>query len=207
MDGIDAEGNGLPLAARFQHLLKLMASERFLKMQGLGAEVPFFICPFPPQDAVAMEQMAGQLANRLAQSGVHVLAINLYDLCIELLTARGIWEQVLDAEPSVTKAEFMELLQGVLDPEHHLAPAIAAKIEGAGAFDVLFLTGVGEVFPYIRSHNVLNNLQSTAKARPTVLFFPGRYTQSLEQGASLDLFGVLHDDKYYRAFNVYHIQA
>ena len=30
-------------------------------------------------------------------------------------------------------------------------------------FDVMFITGVGEVFPYIRSHNVLNNLQSTAK--------------------------------------------
>jgi hypothetical protein len=174
-------------------------------MQGLGNEVPFFICPFPPQEAVAMEQMAGQLANRLESDGVRVLAINLYDLCMELLTARGIWEQVIEAEPSVAKAEFMELLQGVLDPEQHLAPAIAAKMN-AGALDVLFLTGVGEVFPYIRSHNVLNNLQSTAKARPTVLFFPGRYTQSLEQGASLDLFGVLQDDKYYRAFNIFHVQ-
>jgi hypothetical protein len=100
----------------------------------------------------------------------------------------------------------MELLQGVLDVELHLVPAIAAKMAQADEFAVLFLTGIGEIFPYIRSHNVLNNLQSTAKARPTVMFFPGRYTQSLEQGASLELFGVLHDDKYYRAFNVYHIQ-
>lgn len=205
MDGVNAEGNELPPAARFQHLLNLIAGERFLKMQGLGNEVPFFICPFPPQEAVAMEQMAGQLANRLAQKGVHVLEINLYDLCVELLTERGIWEQLLETEPTVSKAELMELLQGVLDPEQHLVPAIAAKMN-ARAFDVLFLTGVGEVFPYIRSHNVLNNLQSTAKARPTVLFFPGSYTQSLEQGASLDLFGMLQDDKYYRAFNIYHVQ-
>ena len=28
----------------------------------------------------------------------------------------------------------------------------------------------------------------------------------LEEGASLDLFGRLHDDKYYRAFNIYHYQ-
>ncbi len=205
MDAVDGYGGSLPLPDRFQHLLKLIGSERFLKMQGLGNEVPFFICPFPPQEAVAMEQMAGQLANRLESDGVRVLAINLYDLCIELLTERGIWEQVIEAEPSVAKAEFMELLQGVLDPEQHLVPAIAAKMN-AGAFDVLFLTGVGEVFPYIRSHNVLNNLQSTAKAWPTVLFFPGRYTQSLEQGASLDLFGVLQDDKYYRAFNIFRVQ-
>lgn len=206
MDAVDGYGGSLPIPARFQHLLKLISSERFLKMQGLGNEVPFFICPFPPQDSVGMEQMAGQLANRLAQNGVHVLEINLYDLCIELLTERGIWEQVLEAEPAVSKAEFMELLQGVLDVELHLVPAIAAKMARADEFAVLFLTGIGEIFPYIRSHNVLNNLHSTAKARPTVMFFPGRYTQSLEQGASLELFDVLHDDKYYRAFNVYHIQ-
>jgi hypothetical protein len=74
-------------------------------------------------------------------------------------------------------------------------------------FDVLFISGVGEVFPYIRSHNVLNNLQSSAKDRPTVMFFPGTYTQSLETGASLDLFGRLHDDKYYRAFNIFHVEV
>ena len=43
-------------------------------------------------------------------------------------------------------------------------------------------------FIHIRSHNVLNNLQSTAKEKPTVMFFPGKYTQSLDTGASLDLF-------------------
>jgi hypothetical protein len=195
-----------PIPERFQHLLQLIASPRFLQKQGLGNEVPFFICPFDPKETVAMQQMAGQLANRLRQNGVRVLEINLYDLSVELLQARGIWEQMMEMEESVSKEEFQELLQGVLDPETHLVPAIAAKM-AAQPFDVMFITGVGEVFPYIRSHNVLNNLQSTAKEQPTVLFFPGKYTQSLETGASLDLFGLLHDDKYYRAFNIYHVDS
>jgi hypothetical protein len=101
--------------------------------------------------------------------------------------------------------EVKELLQGVLDPETHLVPAIAAKMAEAD-FDVLFLSGVGEVFPYIRSHNVLSNLQSTAKDKPTVMFFPGAYTHSLEFGASLDLFEKFRDDKYYRAFNIFHCE-
>ncbi|MNC74185.1 hypothetical protein D3C75_1254980 [compost metagenome] len=54
---------------------------------------------------------------------------------------------------------------------------------------------------------MLNNLQSTAKSKPTVMFFPGEYRYSLEQGASLELFGLLHDDKYYRAFNIFETQA
>jgi hypothetical protein len=109
-------------------------------------------------------------------------------------------------ETSVSKAELKELLQGVLDPAEHLVPAIATRL-ASEPHDVLFLSGVGEVFPYIRSHNVLNNLQSTAKDKPTVMFFPGEYTHSPESGASLDLFGRLHDDKYYRAFNIFHCEA
>jgi hypothetical protein len=191
---------------RSQHLFDVISGQRFLKKQGLGNEVPFFICPFKPEESVEMERIRRQLANRLEKAGVRVLEINLYDLSIEILRDRGIWEQVLEMEESISKDQLQELLQGVLDPETHLIPIIAEKLAGAD-FDVLFLSGVGEVFPYIRSHNVLNNLQSTAKEKPTVMFFPGAYTHSLESGASLDLFGKLHDDKYYRAFNIFHCEA
>ncbi|MBI2354428.1 MAG: DUF1788 domain-containing protein [Deltaproteobacteria bacterium] len=191
---------------RFQHLFAVISGQRFLKKQGLGNEVPFFICPYRPEDAIEMERLQRQLTNRLEQVGVRILEINLYDLSIEILKERGIWGQILEMEESVSKEQLKELLQGVLDPEAHLVPAIAAKLTVTD-FEVLFLSGVGEVFPYIRSHNVLNNLQSTAKEKPTVMFFPGAYTHSLESGASLDLFGRLHDDKYYRAFNIFHCEA
>lgn len=191
---------------RFQHLLAVISGEHFLNRQGLGNEVLFFICPFKPEESVEMERLRRQLVNRLEQAGVRILEINLYDLSIEILKERGIWDQIVEMEGSVSKEQLKELLQGVLDPEAHLVPAIAAKLASTD-FEVLFLSGVGEVFPYIRSHNVLNNLQSTAKEKPTVMFFPGAYTHSPESGASLDLFGRLHDDKYYRAFNIFHCEA
>jgi len=191
---------------RFQHLLAVISGQHFLNRQGLGNEVPFFICPFKPEKSVEMERLRRQLVNRLEQAGVRILEINLYDLSIEILKERGIWDQIVEMEGSVSKEQLKELLQGVLDPEAHLVPAIAAKLASTD-FEVLFLSGVGEVFPYIRSHNVLNNLQSTAKEKPTVMFFPGAYTHSPESGASLDLFGRLHDDKYYRAFNIFHCEA
>jgi len=196
----------LPIKERYDHLLSVISSERFLKKQGLGNEVPFFICPFPPREAVPMDRMRQQLKNRLQQQGIVILEINLYDLAVEILKKRKIWEHILDIEKDTAKEELTELLQGVLDPEAHLVPEIGVKMKQA-PFDVMFISGVGEVFPFIRSHNVLNNLQSTAKEQPTVMFFPGVYTQSLEKGASLDLFGRLHDDKYYRAFNIFHWEA
>ncbi|MCZ2207689.1 DUF1788 domain-containing protein [Cylindrospermopsis raciborskii] len=202
--GVDLETQ--PLQERFQHLLSVISGDRFLQKQGLGNEVPFFICPYRPEESVEMERIRQQLTKSLNQAGIRVLEINLYDLSIDLLQKRGVWDQILEVEPSVSKEQLKELLQGVLDPEKHLVPAIAEKMAHT-EFAVMFIAGVGEVFPYIRSHNVLNNLQSTAKEQPTVMFFPGAYTHSLETGASLDLFGRLQDDKYYRAFNIFHYEA
>jgi hypothetical protein len=190
----------------FDHLLNLISSDRFLQKLGLGNEVPFFICPFPPRKTGEMDRIRTQLRNKLEQQGIPVLDINLYDLAIELLKQRDIWDRIIETESSVSKDQLKELLQGVLDSEAHLVPAIAAKMVKS-EFKVMFLSGVGEVFPYIRSHNVLNNLQKVAKEQPTIMFFPGDYTQSLEDGASLDLFEKLHDDKYYRAFNIFHCEA
>jgi len=189
----------------FDHLLTVISSERFLQKQGLGNEVPFFICPYEPNEAVAMDAMRVNLVAALQGKGVRVFGINLYDLSVELLHKRGIWDRTLAAEPKTSKEAFKKHLQSVLDPETHLIPEIASRLSGQ-EFDVLFLWGVGEVYPYIRSHNVLNNLQSTAKEKPTVMFFPGEYTQG-PAGASLDLFGLLHDDKYYRAFNILHYEV
>lgn len=186
---------------RAEHLFKVVTSQRFLTKQGLGNEVPFFICPYPAEEGLSMVEDRLDLVTRITHTGIAVLDLSLYDLSLSSLEERGILEQILEIESDTDKGEIRELLQSVLDPKANLIPKIGDAIE-ATPHDVIFLSGVGEVYPYIRSHNVLNNLQSTAKDKPTVLFFPGSYTHALATGASLDLFGRLHDDKYYRAFNI-----
>ena len=186
---------------RAEHLFKVVTSQRFLTKQGLGNEVPFFICPYPAEEGLSMVDDRLDLVTRITHAGVAVLDLSLYDLSLGILEERGILRQILEIEQETDKSEIRELLQSVLDPNANLIPKIGDAIDAA-PHDVIFLSGVGEVYPYIRSHNVLNNLQSTAKDKPTVLFFPGSYTHALATGASLDLFGRLHDDKYYRAFNI-----
>lgn len=186
---------------RFEHLLTVVSSERFLNKQGLGNEVPFFICPFSPADAFDVAEDVQLLIKKLQTLGRQVLHVDLYDLSIEILRERGILDEVIAVEAQHSKGEIRELLQGVLDPANHLIPRIG-KLIAEVPHDVIFISGVGAVYPYIRSHTVLNNLQSTAKDRPTVMFFPGNYTHALATGASLDLFGLPHDDRYYRAFNI-----
>ena len=198
-----------PLAERFAHLLAVIGSDKFLNCEGLGNEVPFFVVPFDPQEAVEMKTRQRQLTNRLAiEKGVQVLEVDLYDMAHEIMLNEGDWEHWIAEETNVSKQVLKEELQGILDSENVLIPAIAEKMESAN-FDVMFLSGAGEVFPYIRSHTVLHNLQKVAKSKPTVLFFPGQYEHSLKKGTWLDLFaprvslGEDKDDKYYRAFNIY----
>ena len=186
---------------RAEHLFRVITSQRFLNKQGLGNEVPFFIYPYPPEEGLSVDEDRRNLLGEVKREGVRVLDLNLYDLSLKLLEQRGILGKVLEIETDRDKLEIRELLQDVLDPQTHLVPKIAEAMEEV-PHDVIILSGVGEVYPYIRSHNVLNNLQSTAKEAPTVLYFPGDYTHDLATGASLDLFGMLHDDKYYRAFNI-----
>jgi hypothetical protein len=190
----------------FNHLRLVISSQRFLLKQGLGNEVPFFICPFNIQQSVEMERLQEQLTKRLIESGIGILTINLYDLTLSILQQEGDLDWLIENESRLSKQKLLEELQGILDVQSVLIPTIGQTLQSQ-EYDVLFLTGVGEVFPYIRSHNVLNNLQSTAKDKPTLMFFPGDYIHSLESGASLELFGRLHDDKYYRAFNIFHYEA
>ena len=189
------------LSRQEEHLFAVLSGERFLKMEGLSNEVPFFIYPYEPEHALDVAKAKKRVKNRLASKGIEVREINLYDLSVDVLKERGDWDEVLEVEPELDKAEFTEMLQSMLNPQQHLAPAIRGRLSD-GEFDIVFLTGIGEVFPYIRSHNVLNNLQSVVVGKPMLMFFPGRYEQSDTLGSSLVLFGRLKDDQYYRAKNI-----
>lgn len=191
-----------PIIDRFEHLLSVISSQRFLRKEGIGNEVPFFVVPYSATEAVEMDKLRNQLTRKLKQRGIRILEINLYDLSKDLMLEMDDWDYWIKNETSHDKSELLEALQSLTDPETTLAPAIAQRMDDA-EFDVTFLCGVGEVYPFIRSHTVLNNLQSVAKEQPLIMFFPGDYSHSLEEGASLDLFGRMRDDKYYRAFNMY----
>lgn len=105
-----------PMPARFEHLFAVLSGQGFLSKRGIGNEVPFFICPFQPEEAVEMARLQRQLINRLEQAGVGILEINLYDLAIELLRERGIWDQLLEVEANVSRAELRDCCKACSTP-------------------------------------------------------------------------------------------
>lgn len=190
-----------------KHVYDVLRSERFLKMEGLSKEVPFFIYHFPPSWALAVEDMRDRVQTKLqSDDGLSVVEINLYDLAVELLKDRGVWERVFDLEPTMDKSEFREVLQGMLDPHDHLAPAIRARLDEQPS-DMVFLTGIGEVFPFIRTHTVLENLQSVVVGRPMLAWFPGTYEFTQTAGHQLRALNLGASDSYYRAKDILEQEA
>ena len=63
--------------------------------------------------------------------------------------------------------------------------------------DILLITGVGKVYPFMRSHNILDNIQHIFSDIPVVMLYPGAYN-----GQALSLFDEFNDGNYYRAFNM-----
>src|SRR5690606_18727565 len=149
-----------------------------------------------PRQEVAVSESVKLLKNKLEAAGISVLEINLYDIVCDILDSKGGVQRMFDVEKGKSKNKFLNALQSTLNIHLVLSPRIKELIDNHPS-QVYFLTGIGLVYPYIRSHNILNNLQNIAKGSPTVIFFPGEYN-----GNSLNLFREMKDDNYYRAFNI-----
>jgi hypothetical protein len=181
---------------KFDHIRKVISSEKFLKIEALGGEIPFWISAYNPKQEVDVEKEIKNLQRRLDNEGIYTLLIDLFPLSMQIADEAIGLDKIFEIERKKKKDRFKSALQSTINIHERLIPWIKQQVEEK-APKALLINGVGKVFPYIRSHNVLNNLQSAVKEIPTLMFFPGRYN-----GQSLELFGLLKDDNYYRAFNI-----
>jgi len=178
----------------FAHVLKVVSSESFLKMDALGGEIPFWIAPYEISTQDLVEQEIKNLTVKL--DNAKTLMIDLFELSCSLVDDNIGLNEMFDLELDMDKSDFKDAIQSTINIHERFIPAIVEKVVSVNP-NILLLKGVGAVYPFIRSHSVLNNLQSAVKNIPTVMFFCGSYT-----GQSLNLFGTLKDDNYYRAFNI-----
>lgn len=132
----------------------------------------------------------------MQNEGIDVLEINIYQLCIDILKTENLFDQIVTQEKNLPKQRLLRILSGPLNIDSVVIPEIRKRLADSTA-KIIFLTGIGAAFPIIRSHTILNNLQTLVGDLPLVMFFPGTYNNQ-----SLTLFDRLKDDNYYRAHNL-----
>ena len=196
---------GQDVNSKFNHLVKILSSKRFLECQILCNDVPFFIADYKIKNESEMQKLQGQLIKKLAELNVNALRINMYDIVVDILKETGDWEWYLENESTIAKTSLKEDLQSILDIKEVIIPKIKSIIE-SNEFDILFITGVGEVFPYLRSHSLLTNLQAIITNKPLLMFYPGKYEQTATTGSTFKLFDLCPEGQEYRAANIFEIQ-
>jgi hypothetical protein len=148
--------------------------------------------------------MLDALGNRLRTNGITVMSLDLFELVLEELEENKILGRLLRDEAHFEKVEILETLQNYSDPKTHLIPRLIRAI--GEETKLTLITGPGRLFPFLRTHTILESLQPAMLRHPVVIFFPGSYEQAPDGGSHLRLFGEipipLINNPYYRATNL-----
>ena len=78
------------IVRKFDNLFKKLSSNRFLRKDGLGGEIPFFISPYKAEQELEIAESIELLKKKLDTAGVPVLEINLYDIVCELFSVSNL---------------------------------------------------------------------------------------------------------------------
>lgn len=188
-----------------ERLFELLSHPNFLAMKGLANEVPIFIQTYDPAHEDAIRRMVDSLAARLRNGGITLKTLDLFSLVLEELEEQHVLDDLIEGEKDFDKAEVLETLQNYSDPKTHLIPRLIHTI-GDGGTQLTLITGSGRIYPFLRTHTILESLQPALLRHPVVIFFPGEYAQEPNGGSHLRLFGSIPSPRinnaYYRATNL-----
>ena len=178
-------------------ILPRVISEEFLSSRGIGNEIAFYIFDYPPEDELRVRDYLRTLPGHIHKQrpDLRVKHINLFDFVMEYLKSRKLLDKALQMQQEKGDRALMRALAGPLH-ESKLSSSFA-EVAQPQQHKLLIVSGVGSVWPLLRSHTLLNNLQAVVGTTPLLMFYPGRY-----DGQSLRLFGKLKNNNYYRAFKL-----
>jgi hypothetical protein len=183
--------------ARLGKILKKITDDAFLNRHGLGNEIAFFIFDYPAEEELRVRRHITFLMDHIPRlkPRLKVAHVNLLDFLVSYLNDEGVLAESLMKQRTEGNAALVEALKGLLEEK-----TVARRFEEVvkpNAQDLILISGVGSVYPLIRSHTLLNNLHPIVERTPLVLFYPGNYDEK-----SLCLFGRIKSDNYYRAFRL-----
>ena len=185
------------LTQRLNEILPKVISTEFLSGKGLGNEIAFYIFDYPPEAELRIREHIQFLMAHIPKNrpGLRVMHVNLFDLIVDHLKDRNLLEKSFRMQRDKGDKALHKALLGPLKSEKlvRIFVAVAQPEEQ----DLVLVSGIGSVWPLVRSHNLLNNLQTVMGQTPLVMFYPGRY-----DGQALRLFGKIKSNNYYRAFKL-----
>jgi len=182
---------------RLDILEEKMRAESFRTNTGLGNEVGYYVFDYEAHQELTVRKRIEELkhTNTELKFGYQLVIYDLYELMLQLLADEDALEDLKELEEEEGTDYVFFSISEVLKFNDKDSLIVNYIVDHTPQDAVVFLTGVGKCYPILRSHKILNNLHQVMDHCPVILFYPGRYT-----GDSLNVFGELKEDNYYRAF-------
>ena len=181
---------------RLNAILPKITSDDFISCKGLGNEIAFYIFDYPPDHELKVREHIDFMLEWIkGHTKLNVINVNLFEFIVEHLKERNLLDRSIDLEQKKGSVKLEKALAAPLKSEN-LIKLFNEKVNPTD-YDLVFISGVGNAFPIVRSHSLLNNLQKIMVETPLVLFYPGCY-----DGQAVKLFGKLKSNSYYRAFRL-----
>lgn len=181
--------------ARLDQIIPKIREDKFIEGRGLGNEISFYVFDYEPKYELLVRDYIKHIKKEFSYKGTdrRIIEFDLYKALITMAREKRIFDGIFKMETTKGKDDTFNALTTFATPNMFIN-----KIKDTiGDHNVIFLTGVGKVFPFVRSHTILNNLQEVLDKIPVIMFYPGQYS-----GMDLQLFGKFKDENYYRAFRL-----
>lgn len=182
------------LNERLDKLRSLIQNRDFLEGKGLSNEVNIRIFCYNAAEEMKVRHFISQITTDPV-IGCNLIECNLYRIFLEICDDLDITEAIAEMEEADGSEYLLEQLHSAIGEAEFIE-----KIKGMGSHetgDVLLITGVGDVFPFMRVHKILEALQPYFSDIPILVMYPGEF-----DGNYLRLFDKLSPNPYYRAFNI-----
>jgi len=183
----------LTIQQKLDKIIPRLSEKDFLENKGLANEVGIHVFCYDPSEEMVVTHFIDKLKTE-KNLPFRLIEKDLYKLFLQICEEKRVLSAIPAMEEKKGKDFILTHLQNMATPE-----AFAARINDQphGRGDILLLTGIGKVYPFMRSHKILDNIQHHFSDIPVLMMYPGTF-----DGKSLGLFGKFLDGHYYRAFNL-----
>lgn len=184
------------IVTSLQEISARLSDEAFLGNKGLANEVGIHIFCYDPSEEMTVRAYFENLKGQ-PDTPYRLIERDLYKIFLQVCEEKRILKSIPSMEERKGRDYLSEQLQKIATPEAFVEKM---KYEPHEHGDVLLITGVGKVYPFTRSHRILDNIQHIFADIPILMLYPGTFN-----GQDLELFGKLRDGHYYRALSLIHI--
>lgn len=188
-----------PITVRLDELNEKLSDPKILSNKGLGNEVGFYIFDYEPEDELVVRDAIPYIKKQIQKENPYtkIQEFDLFDIVLAFFEERGYMDKNFKMEEKKGSEFLYDKMKKALKLATDNDWIVKYIQEHMDEDAMIFITGVGKAYPIIRSHTVLNNLQTVVEKKPLIMFYPGRY-----ENGGLRLFSRFMDDNYYRAFKL-----